>query len=109
MADLFDAVVARKLSGGGGGGGGSSDFSTAQVTFINNRNAIEQVMCPLANDRKRPCAYTSFYVDPGEPVTITVILYKGAAVFEAEGSYSATGNISEYGEIYGDGTVTLSA
>lgn len=32
MADLFDVVVARKLSGGGGGGG-SSDFSTAQVTL----------------------------------------------------------------------------
>ena len=33
MADLFDVVVARKLSGGGGG---SSDFSTATVTIINN-------------------------------------------------------------------------
>lgn len=35
MADLFDIAVARKLSGGGGGGG-SSDFSTAQVTIVNN-------------------------------------------------------------------------
>lgn len=31
MADLFDIVTARKLSGGGGGG--SSDFSTAEVTL----------------------------------------------------------------------------
>ena len=30
--DLFDVVIARKLSGGGGGG--SSDFSTASVTFV---------------------------------------------------------------------------
>lgn len=30
--DLFDIVVARKLSGGGGGG----DLSTATVTFTNN-------------------------------------------------------------------------
>lgn len=36
MADLFDIVVARKLSDGGGGGGGSSDFSTATVTVVNN-------------------------------------------------------------------------
>lgn len=30
--DLFDIVIAKKLTGGGGGGGGSSDFSTATVT-----------------------------------------------------------------------------
>ena len=31
MADLFDIVVARKLSGGGGGG--SSDFTEAKITI----------------------------------------------------------------------------
>lgn len=35
MEDLFDVIVARKLSGGGGGGG-SSDFSTATVTVVTN-------------------------------------------------------------------------
>lgn len=70
MADLFDIVVASKLSGGGGGGsttvealsvtqngtytapqgkayspvavnvsGGSSDFSTAEVTIVNNSSS----------------------------------------------------------------------
>ena len=42
MADLFDIVVARKLSGGGGGGG---DIPTFIVTFDSNYETILSVTC----------------------------------------------------------------
>ena len=49
MADLYDIVVASKLSGGGGGGG-SSDFSMSTVTVNVNENGIGTIIYPTIGD-----------------------------------------------------------
>ena len=58
--DLFDLVVARKMSGGGGGGGGSSDFSTANVTIdVGEYTAAAHVL--IASSTPNP--FTFVYSD----------------------------------------------
>lgn len=120
MADLFDVVVARKLSGGGGGGG-SSDFSTATVTFINNSGSETMIYAPVCYSGDEyygnSAAYTVF--SDGQNDTVAdIILYKGEAFISCENNInwyfsSATGDIeidSEYTDIAhvrGTGTITL--
>lgn len=53
MADLFDVVVARKLSGGGGGGGDISK-ATVSVSFADNPNITGFIE-----------AYVTVYTDEG--------------------------------------------
>lgn len=110
MADLFDVVVARKLSGGGGGGG-SSDFSTAQVTISGDNNAdtclpfcIDQGdMTALFNVRQ------TYY-----PGTYEIALWKGASLIEIynKATVETSGNIEDFGGgmylITGDCTITIS-
>lgn len=115
MADLFDVVVARKLSGGGGGGG-SSDFSTAQVTFINADTTTAPYLVRIfhiTND-----AYISTEtISVSNSTTIDIPLYKGRAEAELmdltgiSESYmpTATGDVTlELPKfvITGDGTIT---
>lgn len=103
----------------GSGGGGSSDFSTAQVVFVNDTlNLLEGAfvsILEIGEDQYACYAYRGVY----ESQTLTVPLYKGQAVFDsvyprASGDFLTVEGDCEYvdGEsiliIYGDCTVTLS-
>lgn len=110
MADLFDIVVARKLSGGGGGG--SSDFSTATVTVINNTNAPVPVYAPLATEYgEYKFSDSSAHVAPGTEI-LNVILYFGEGVIViTNGNVSISGDAELEGSeiiITGDCTITIS-
>lgn len=83
MADLFDIVTARKLSGGGGGG--SSDFSTATMTVIGEPSIRMATIidmpeygilgsCPSNADLESP---------------YTIILYKGKAYISINGEITS--------------------
>ena len=111
--DLYDVAVARKLSSGGGGG--SSDFSTAEVTFINNTYDPVQVSIPFINGNYSYGQETDegSFVSSGTS-TKSVIVYKNGAVvgvfgkgLDVQVSGSAT-----YEEpdiiITGDCTITIS-
>ena len=111
--NLFDVAVASKLSGGGGGGG-SSDFSTAEVTFIDEGGIGEDVFGPILYDGEGDAGiipYTS--TDSG---TISIALYKGVAgLYVKNGTdytFSVSGDITDDGQGYftitGDGTITIS-
>lgn len=115
MADLFDIVVARKLSGGGGGGG-SSDFSTAQVTTINNTSGegyIYGAFTMEADGGFSACVMYNTYFEPNETRTDNLVLYKGGAIIEIQGAQpSISGNIESLGDnmysVTGDCTITIS-
>lgn len=114
MADLFDVVVARKLSGGGGGGG-SSDFSTAEVTVQGELSIEEEGKWFILLDDGVMSS-----TDVLSDCTIVIVLYQGS--FEAEiynpGGYGAvvtTGDAIATTEarkttltITGDCTITIS-
>ena len=110
MADLFDVVVARKLSGGGGGGG-SSDFSTAEVTLNPALGKPIEIAVPYIN-------WNNLLMSINEPIqendTITVPLYHNSviAILTSIGSISISGDIEDVGEgayiITGDCTITIS-
>lgn len=93
----------------GGGGGGDSDFSTAQVTIVNNQSSLELTIVQIL-----PEPYNLILADYVRPTsdTITVPLYKGSIVLTSNGA----GNVSvsgacEYADdqfiITGDCTITL--
>lgn len=113
--NLYDVVVAKKLSGGGG----SSDFSTATVTLI--CTAANEVTCGLAIAKEAmppfvPQAGTESLLTlyDGDEYTYTAILYKGSCYLTAVNAtaLSGTGNvqdITQYGAtITGDCTITIS-
>lgn len=113
--DLFDIAVAKKLSGGGGGGGGSSDFSTAQVTVINETNQSVGMQIAYAMDVEGFASFsageTSF--EPSATTALEAILYKGKSYATVGiGTISATGNAETLAErealITGDCTITIS-
>ena len=116
MADLFDVVVARKLSGGGGG---SSDFSTATVTVTNNilTNGVE-INIPIAFEDEPSFASAIAFIEPSQTITMSVILFKGLAFANYSSDapnidVEVTGDIvvdSQYQElqITGNGTITIS-
>lgn len=106
-------------SGGEGGGGGSSDFSTAQVTLI--CNASDEVFIHIAYALEanppftlnpRTDAYMTMY--NGEEFTKTAVLYKGYCGCSFDGTSALSGegdviiNNSQYAEITGDCTITIS-
>lgn len=122
MADLFDVVVARKLSGGGGGG--SSDFSTAEVTVVNSslfpiepKRAV--LSCCEANQLGEglpAMVYPSVpTVGNGVTAKITVPLYKGSCAWTSQPfgdtySYTLAGDIDGSMGMYlitGDCTITV--
>ena len=120
MVDLFDVVVARKLSGGGGGGG-SSDFSTAEVTITDNASTdgvslwIPNVVVAEGMSAITPQVAT---FGMGTTANAVVPLYGNGAVAQLDAitAYGATistsGNITQIdGTIYlitGDCTITIS-
>lgn len=66
--DLYDVIVAKKLSGGGGGGGG---FETAKVTFMSSSNSYK---------------IYGYTVSPDAPVTLEFPLFEanGIKIFAIE-------------------------
>lgn len=115
--DLYDVIVAKKLSGGGGGG--SSDFSTATVTLI--CNATNEVTCGLAIVKEAMPPFVPqdgieslLTLYDGDEFTYTAVLYKGVCYFAAMNAtaLSGTGNvqdITQFGAtITGDCTITIS-
>lgn len=112
MADLFDIVTARKLSGGGGGG--SSDFSTAEVTITNNSaDYIELDLCYGYNDVVRGnTVEAGVKLDENDSITVDAILYKGnfgtiAPMLNITCTGGATYNNGVL-KITGDCTITIS-
>lgn len=96
--------------------GGSSDFSTAQVTVINNTSS--DVMCFAAMTLVTPIpaipptAAAHFMVNINDTVTETVILYMGnsAMEFETSGTLSGSGDVEIDGlnaYVTGDCTITI--
>ena len=84
----------------GGGGGGESDFSTAEVTVVNNhsRNAEIRVAC-VESEYSISENYT--YVDTNTTATVIAILYKG----KASGNVNIDGGV-DY-NIEGEGDVEI--
>ena len=120
MADLFDIVVARKLSGGGGGG--SSDFSTAQVTLVNSTaESLDISLLPTyAVEEGMGCTICTLgdQLSSNTSVTIPIVLYKGGCIWAtysvdayADYTFTGTGSVSmDLGMpfITGDCTITIS-
>lgn len=109
MADLFDIVVARKLSGGGGGGG-SSDFSTAEVTV--NTPSVRVQIPYIINEEQGGTVFDGGIANSG---TYTVPLYKGMLVADyssiSHRTITVTGNIMANEPMFvitGNGTITIS-
>lgn len=129
---IFDMLLSNAMLGeGGGGGGGSSDFSTAQVTIVNNSDWHFNVF-PNSIDEM----VTSFYYNPTDnyfytedisvSVGATAVLnycYLGAYGFAMVKPNLITAALSgnaeivettQYGETYevikvtGDCTITIS-
>ena len=125
MADLFDIVIAKKLSGGGGGG--SSDFSTATVTLVCDASLLQYVTIIGG-----VCVESYPSAGITEPTMICSInpsligleykatLYKGSTMWVAhvpsemisvsgDITASAMGGDETMLLITGDGTITISA
>lgn len=107
MADLFDVVVARKLSGGGGGGSG--DFSIANVTF-NNPNGTTGYYSPYPFVTDNGISILNHEVTETTE-THSVALYKGKVevydtmISAVSGDASMENNLVT---ITGDCTITIS-
>lgn len=114
--DLFDIAIARALGVGGGGGGGSSDFSTAEVTFVNNATGkVFDVIFPYISDDYMYSSTSSGWIAGNKEV----VLYKGACELEivpqgdtVVGISSVSGDIEKddnhFAIIHGNGTITIS-
>ena len=97
----------------GGGGGGSSDFSTAEVTIVNNLGMPIAVFGAIVTEEDDEFFtinnWSVLYSD-----RIQVVMYKGLAYGGLDGPFSTvntTGDISWNGDtltITGDGTITIS-
>ena len=115
--DLYDIAVARKLSSGGGGGG-SSDFSTAEVTVINNCEQPVQFMLPMTTDEPPEVLTPHWYIDSDTTGLFNAVLYKGTTIFTLYGDLQFITDISTTGSavidpdmgiiITGDCTITIS-
>ena len=103
----------------GGGGGDMSDFSTATLTISFDRIETLQTGfdAPIVDEANNWIVPSVLYALPGEPVspfTVTICLYKGAAlinagtIVESSGNISAMENLSGYYKVTGDAAVTIS-
>ena len=95
-----------------GGGGGSSDFSTAQVTVVQEEASFRGLVLPAISD-------DTFEIQIYRNGIHTVPLYKGSLFIMDSANIgiiqSVTGDIEELGEghdfyyrIYGNCTITIS-
>lgn len=96
--------------------GGESDFSTANVTVVNNRNAESQLFIAHTYEVEgyNSCN-TLVNVFANTSITVNVILYKGIADITIIENYSisSSGGVKydseyEYYYIDGNGTITIS-
>ena len=112
--NLYDIAVARKLSGGGGG---SSDFSTAEVTVI-NESAIG-VALGVINIQNDALDEVGIVATSGETSQGTCVLYKGESnigvLVTWDGTpvenYVVSGSIIDNDGLFtitGNGTITIS-
>ena len=106
---------------GGGGGGGSSDFSTAEVTFTYNGDAISGIELHSCYVYEEDDDLTTFFlVQPSSTERAIVVLYKQEAQIDITNldevlehvTFSTTGGVTwddddEYFTVTGDGTVTI--
>lgn len=100
------AILKGMLESLGSGGGGESDFSTAQVTLVNNQGGFTIPACmetPSAGSYANP---------PSAATVITAILYKGHCYISDMSIASVSGNIQHIEEahlydITGDCTITF--
>ena len=97
------------------GGGGSSDFSTANVTIVNNTDITRDIeMSILTTLVTRPASYGFAQVVDGDNTTVTAILYKNlcACRILGGGTITVTGNATVMTPtlvaISGDCTITIS-
>lgn len=99
----------------GGGGGGDSDFSTAEVTIVNNGNMATTLHIPNADELTgtpfSPSCVSDAYIPIGETITIKAVLYKGRVMTPMLPNIEATGNVTIDNSmliISGDCTITIS-
>ena len=101
------------------GGGGSSDFSTAEVTFVNTTvDTFVIYMAAAFHDDTAPeddMTAATVGINASSTNIYTAVLYHGAGMLQlpegASYTMSATGDIAVYDNIAiitGDGTVTIS-
>ena len=92
-------------------GGGSSDFSTAEVTFVNYVNGgVKAAICLDYGEIKVSVADMLI---SDSPETLTICMYGGMAnVILDDENATTTGDISNDGDynytVTGDGTITIS-
>lgn len=103
------------------GGGGSSDFSTAEVTVINNSAEGYNIDTPLV-DTEEESMYTGQFISSGKTKVLNVIQYKGfnmTSILDTteyadpvpENNVSMSGGVSYDGSTFtvtGDCTITIS-
>lgn len=104
IKNLNTLLGEQLLDGGGSGGGGESDFSIATLTFINGDGSV---LGALANDVDNRSTGNMFNN------IIKIILYKGQALIEIDGTVESTsGDIEDLGRdgwlVTGDCTITIS-
>ena len=117
--DIITAVKLNNIEQGiANASGGSSDFSTAEVTVVNNCAEGISIAVPVPSSTPMDVLLPTTYAADNSSSTITVALYKGASlcVFIGETSFvtdvSCTGNIQFIQGagflITGNGTITIS-
>ncbi len=85
------------------GGGGSSDFSTAEVTIVNNYRYGAEIEVAIADSENSSTDFSTT-VGTNSTATINVILYKGTAYAEVNAGQDFDYNIETEGDIDLDGT-----
>lgn len=97
----------------GGGGGGSSDFSTAEVTVVDDIK--RNILLPFIMDDDGQELHSILNLGISESGSYTVPLYKGSLtglINEGPGSVSVSGDITHLPNgivvITGDCTITIS-
>lgn len=107
--------------GGEGGGSGSGDFSTVEITLVNNtRDDSTTINTPLIDSNDR-INWLDYVDAPGSTKTIKVVMYKGQPTFAEVNAPSADNVVAEGGvteishtgttyfiQITGDGVITIS-
>lgn len=89
--------------------GGLSDFSTAEVTIINNGNDIVAALPIITNRLGNQFASGIASIYGGETTIFTVMLFKGKAATNLEDFATVTATTGNYadGDITGDCTITI--
>lgn len=109
----LNTLLGEQLAEGGGGGGGSSDFSTAEVTIVDNTE--RNILLPFIVDDEEQELHTILNLGISGSGSYTVPLYKGSLtgiINEGSGTVSVSGDITflpgEIVIITGDCTITIS-